>query len=283
MFVKTTTILALAVAPFAYAQNNAVQLQSIIAQFKNAGLTPSPIATFNPSALLGVTYGASAIDPGKPQTVDAVRPQPVLTLTPVTDSADVTASSTYTIAMIDADYAGASQAEGQTRHWLVNGVKATGTAAPWTLDPTTGTNITAYGGPFPAEGSGAHRYMLLVLAQPSSFAAPATPAANSPIEKFDWAAYVESAKLGNIVAGSYITVEQGTATVSPLATEAVNTATLSVPSSAAGASGSGSATGSRTGSATSSATAPANSNAASGRVVEWGMLGAAALLGAIAL
>lgn len=280
MFVKTTTILALAVAPFAYAQNNAVGLQSIIAQFKNAGLTPDPITTFNPTALLGVTYGSSPIDAGKPQTVDAVRPQPVLTLTPVTDSADVTASGTYTVAMIDADYAGASQAEGQTRHWLVNGVKATGTAAPWTLDPTTGTNITAYGGPFPAEGSGAHRYMLLVLAQPSSFAAPATPAANSPIEKFDFDAYVKSAGLGNIVAGSYITVEQGTATVSPSATEAVNTATLSVPSTAAGASGS--STGSRTGSATSSATAPANSNAASGRVVEWGMLGAAALLGAVA-
>lgn len=280
MFIKTTTILALAVAPFAYAQNNAVQLQSIIAQFKNAGLTPSPITTFSPSALLGVTYGSNSIDPGKPQTVDAVRPQPVLTLTPVTDSADVTASGTYTVAMIDADYAGASQAEGQTRHWLVNGVKATGTAAPWTLDPTTGTNITAYGGPFPAEGSGAHRYMLLVLAQPSTFAAPATPAANSPIEKFDFAAYVESAKLGNIVAGSYITVEQGVATVSPLATSAVDTATLSVPSTAAGASGA--STGSRTGSATSSATAPANSNAASGRAVEWGMLGAAALLGAVA-
>lgn len=282
MFVKTTTILALAVAPLAYAQNNAVGLQSIIAQFKNAGLTPVPIATFAPTALLGVTYGSAPIDAGKPQTVDAVKPQPVLTLTPVTDSADVTASSTYTIAMIDADYAGASQAEGQTRHWLVNGVKATGTAAPWTLDPTTGTNITAYGGPFPAEGSGAHRYMLLVLAQPSSFSAPATPAAGSPIEKFDFEAYVKSAGLGNIVAGSYITVEQGTSTVSVEATSSVDTATLSVPSSAASGA-SGSPTGSRTGSATATAPAATGTNAASGRVVEWGMLGAAVLLGAVAL
>lgn len=281
MLFKTSTILALAVAPYALAQNTAVELQSIIAQFKNAGLTPSPITTFNPSALLAVTYGSSAIDAGKPQTVDAVKPQPQLTLTPVTNSADVSASATYTVAMIDADYAGASQAEGQTRHWLVNGVKATGTST-LTLDTNAGTNITAYGGPFPAEGSGAHRYMLLVLAQPSTFTAPATPAANSPIEKFDFEAYVKSAGLGNIVAGSYITVEQGTSTVSAESTEAVNTATLSVPSTAAA---SGSATGSRSGSATGSATAPASSstNAASGRVVEWGMLGAAALLGAIAL
>ncbi|CAE7091867.1 unnamed protein product [Rhizoctonia solani] len=281
MLFKTSTIIALAIAPYALAQNNAVGLQSIIAQFQNAKLTPDPLPTFKPTALLGVAFGSSPIDPGKPQTVDAVRPQPKLTLTPVTDSSDVTASGTYTVAMIDADYAGASQAEGQTRHWLVNGVKATGTSAPWTLDPTTGTNITAYGGPFPAEGSGAHRYMLLVLAQPSTFTAPATPAAGSPIEKFDFDAYVKSAGLGNIVAGSYITVEQGTSTVSAEATSAVDTATLSVPSSAA----SGSATGSRTGSATGSSTAPAASstNSASGRVVEWGMLGAAVLLGAIAL
>lgn len=56
----------------------------------------------------------------------AVKPQPVVTLTPVNDSPDVTASSTYTIAMIDADIVGANQTAGQTRHWLVNGVKATG-------------------------------------------------------------------------------------------------------------------------------------------------------------
>ncbi|KDN48947.1 hypothetical protein RSAG8_02300, partial [Rhizoctonia solani AG-8 WAC10335] len=129
MFFKTSAIIALAVAPYAFAQNNAVDLQSIIAQFKNAKITPDPITTFNPTALVGVTYGSSPIDPGKPQTVDVVKPQPKLTLTPVTDSADVTASGTYTVAMIDADIVGAS--------------------------------ITAYGGPFPAEGSGAHRYMIL--------------------------------------------------------------------------------------------------------------------------
>ncbi|CAE6339245.1 hypothetical protein RSOLAG1IB_00164 [Rhizoctonia solani AG-1 IB] len=285
MLFKTSAIIALAIAPYAFAQNEAIQLQSIIAQFKNAKLTPDPITAFNPTALLGVTYGSSPIDPGKPQTVDDVKPEPKLTLTPVGSSSDVSASATYTVAMIDADYVGASQAEGQTRHWLVNGVKATGTSAPWTLDTSTGTNITPYGGPFPAEGSGAHRYMLLVLAQPSSFTAPATPAAGSPIEKFDFEAYVKSAGLGSIVAGTYITVEQGTATVSAEPTSSVDTATLSAPSSSA--SSSGTATGSRSGTGTATGTAPASSssstNAASGRVVEWGMLGAAVLLGAVAL
>lgn len=124
--------------------------------------------------------------------------------------------------------------------------------------------------------------MILLLAQPSSFAAPATPAVNSQIEKFDFESYVKDAGLGSIVAGTYITVERGTATQSVSATSAVDTATLSVPSTG---SASGSATGSRTGSATgsgASSTSTSAANAASGRVVEWGMLGAAALLGAVA-
>ncbi|QRV85853.1 phosphatidylethanolamine-binding protein (PEBP) family [Ceratobasidium sp. AG-Ba] len=280
MFFKTTTILALAAAPFAYAQNNnAIQLQSIIAQFKNAGLTPSPITTFEPCSLLSVSYGNSAIDAGKPQTVATVKPQPTIQLTPsVINCPDLSTESTFTIAMIDADVVGASQSGGQTRHWLVNGVKPTGTESPWTLDVNSGTNITAYGGPFPAEGSGAHRYMILALLEPTSFTAPSTPAPGSPIEKFDFEGYVKSAGLSYIIAGTYITVEQGTATASVSPTSAVDTATL------AASSASGSSSGTRTGSATSTATSPAGSNnAAAGRAVEWGMLGAAALLGAIAL
>jgi phosphatidylethanolamine-binding protein (PEBP) family uncharacterized protein len=59
-----------------------------------------------------------------------VKPQPTLQLTPVNDSPDVTASGTYTVAMIDADVVGADQTGGQTRHWLVNDVKATGKFIP---------------------------------------------------------------------------------------------------------------------------------------------------------
>ena len=122
--------------------------------------------------------------------------------------------------------------------------------------------------------------MILLLAQPSSFTAPAAPAAGSPIEKFDFEDYVKSAGLGSIVAGTYITVERGTATQSVSVTSAVDTATLSAPSSAAA---SGSSTGSRTGTGSASAASSTTSaNAASGRVVEWGMLGADALLGAVA-
>lgn len=33
--------------------------------------------------------------------------------------------------------------------------------------------ITTYGGPYPAEGSGAHRYTILLLPQPTAFQSPA--------------------------------------------------------------------------------------------------------------
>ncbi|QRW27645.1 hypothetical protein RhiXN_02240 [Rhizoctonia solani] len=259
MLFKTSAIIALAVAPYAFAQNEAIQLQSIIAQFKNAKLTPEPLPTFSPTALLGVTYGSAQLTLESPRLsmVESVKPEPKLTLTPVTTSPDVTASGTYTVAMIDADYVGASQAEGQTRHWLVNGVKATGTSAPWTLDTSAGTNITAYAHYLRCSG-----YSCRQLS----------------IEKFDFEAYVKSAGLGSIVAGSYITVEQGTATQSVEPTSSVDTATLSAPSSST--SGSSAATGSRT--ATGTAPASTSTNAAWVASLS-GECGAAVLLGAIAL
>lgn len=56
MLFKTSAVLALAVAPFAYAQNNGIQLQSIIAQFKNAGLTPELVLLFSSSTYAYVIF-----------------------------------------------------------------------------------------------------------------------------------------------------------------------------------------------------------------------------------
>jgi phosphatidylethanolamine-binding protein (PEBP) family uncharacterized protein len=67
---------------------------------------------------------------------------------------------------------GADQSAGQTRHWLVNGVKLSGDSAPYSLTYNDGTAVTDYGGPYPAEGSGPHRYTILLLPQYENFTAP---------------------------------------------------------------------------------------------------------------
>lgn len=48
------------------------------------------------------------------------------------------------------------------------------------------TPVIAYAGPGPAEGSGAHRYVTLVYAEPDNFTVPATPAAGSGVGPFKY-------------------------------------------------------------------------------------------------
>lgn len=158
--------------------------------------------------------------------------------------------------MVDPGVAGADQSEGQTcvpssrsclavlvadssachspswpsahsRHWLVNNVYLTpGDDETYTLNFTTDA-ITTYGGPYPADGSGPHRYTILLLPQPESFTAPAdlsTPGV--AISTFDFPGYVTDSGLGEPVAGWYMTVEQGTSTVTASSTAAVESSTL---------------------------------------------------------
>lgn len=73
--------------------------------------------------------------------------------------------------MLDAGTVGENLPQGETRHWLVNGVKVSGMCIPPFLslaavDKSTGSSvtntsavgITDYAGPAPASGSGPHRY-----------------------------------------------------------------------------------------------------------------------------
>ncbi len=107
---------------------------------------------------------------------------PELVVVPANSS--VTVSGNFTLVMADANVVGTNQSEGQTRHWLVNGVTLKNGA--WELlllfffflglfyafnqlDPnylgtsslnvstSGGVAITEYTGPGPADGSGAHR------------------------------------------------------------------------------------------------------------------------------
>lgn len=91
----------------------------------------------------------------------------------------MTLSGTYTIAMVDADIVGTDLAEGENRHWLVNGATISSMSLSYSLRPsiecinllnkdsvvttTSGTAITAYAGPGPAAGSGPHRHVLLFI------------------------------------------------------------------------------------------------------------------------
>ncbi|CAL1703726.1 unnamed protein product [Somion occarium] len=239
--ISLSFILSLALVPLAFAQNNTqLQIEAIEAHFSNSG----------------------QITPGQALDKSQVAPAPSVLITPANST--VSLEGTFTLAMIDADIVGADQSEGQTRHWLVNSVTLTGTT-PLNVSTEGATVITSYAGPGPAAGSGAHRYVVLLYSQPSTFTAPeGLNAPGAAVEKYNFDDYVKNSNLGPLVAGTYFTVEEGTASATVSSTAAVVTSTLPV-ATASGTSGSTSGSGSGAPSPTS--TGSSQSNGAKGSKV----------------
>jgi phosphatidylethanolamine-binding protein len=65
---SVSTVLALIPFTFAQSTNAGVGIEGIEANFVNAGLVPSLLATFNPSAVMNFAFGNGDIAPGTPLT-----------------------------------------------------------------------------------------------------------------------------------------------------------------------------------------------------------------------
>jgi phosphatidylethanolamine-binding protein len=259
MFFPTLVVALTSFASLASAQDTSVGINAIQAHFTQSHLVPDLFATFNPTALLTLDYpGVGVVAPGQLLKKEQVGPTPSVQVTPANSS--VTLNGIYTLAMVDADIVGSDASAGETRHWLVNGVTVKDSA----VANDTATGITLYAGPWPAAGSGPHRYVVALYSQPETFTAP--PAFSQPnigVAVFDWNQYVKDSGLGPLVAATYITVEEGTATLSIPQTTAVVTSTLAPASTPLSNTGAGTGT-SKTGtSSTSTATGTSQTGAAS--------------------
>jgi hypothetical protein len=220
-------VAATIVAPLVLAQDATLDIQAIKAHFQQSALVPDLFSSFEPTSIVTLSFsGVGELQPGQQLTQAQVAPVPTVSVTPGNSS--TTLSGNYTLAMIDAGTVGEKLAQGQTRHWLVNGVHVSGS----TVSNTSAVGITNYAGPAPPAGSGPHRYVVVLYSQPTSFHPPAdlsTPGV--PVSTFVWADYVTSTGLGPLVGATYFTVEAGTATVSISPTSAVVTQTLPAYSS----------------------------------------------------
>ncbi|KAF9495999.1 PEBP-like protein [Pleurotus eryngii] len=253
-------VLPIALASFVVAQsasNPALEVEAIKVHFRQAGIVPAGLPTFDPSAVLVADYaGVGGASPGQALTRAQVGPAPAITVTPANSS--VPLSGAYTLAMVDFGAVGSDQSAGVTRHWLVNGVTIDNNA----VSNASAIAITQYAGPAPPAGSGPHRYAFLLFSQPDSFAPPADfSQPNIGVSLFDINAYARDSGLGVIVAGNYITVEEGTATASLSATSAVETSILAPVSTSSGASSGGSSSTRTSSSTASTSTAPGGGNA----------------------
>jgi len=150
----------------------------------------------------------------------------------IPENSSVSLAGNFTLLMVDAGVVGTNESVvPQTRHWLVNDVTLKNATSGLNVSTSAGVAITNYAGPAPPSGSGPHRYVILLLPQPSGFSPPAnlsTP--NTPVSTFFLTNYIETSKLGQPIAGMYFDVQQGAANASIPATSAVVSSTLKVPS-----------------------------------------------------
>jgi len=260
MFLLATTFALSFLGSLVNAQSTndtALEIAAIEAHFKNADLVPSLLSTFDPTAVMTVTFsGVGAISPGQNLTMQQVASAPEITITPATGSSSGAFTGNFTLVMADADVVGTNESVGQTRHWLVNGVTLKNVSSSLNVSTTGGVAVTNYAGPAPPEGSGPHRYVILLLPQPSSFSPPANLSSpNVPVSVFHLTDYISTSHLGQPIAAMYFDVEQGTATVTLSPTSPVITSTLK-PATV------GSATGASSAASASSSSASKGKNAA---------------------
>ncbi|KAN0118330.1 Phosphatidylethanolamine-binding protein PEBP [Russula decolorans] len=213
--------------------DTALGIAAIQAHFKNADIVPDLLPSFNPSAIMNVAFpGVGPISPGQNLSMPQTATAPDLTITPANSSVSTTGK--FTLMMVDARAVGTNESNGQILHWLANyaTLKNESSSSPscpsLNVSTACGVVVTEYNRPQPIVGSGPHRYVLLLLPQPSSFSPPAnlSKANTGPDIYFHITDYISSSHLGQPIAGMYFDVQQGPATVTIPPTSAVVTSTL---------------------------------------------------------
>ncbi|KAL1743279.1 phosphatidylethanolamine-binding protein [Schizophyllum fasciatum] len=272
-FTAVTASLLFGTLVSAQSDDSALGVAAIQAHFSNAGLVPDLLENFEPQGTLTLNFdGVGDIQPGQALSKDQVANSPALTIATSNSSAT---SGSFTVAMVDADIVGADESA-VTRHWLVNSDSVKDNK----VDHSSANTITDYAGPGPAEGSGAHRYVVLVYSQPESFSPPSELSQpGAAVEKYDFKKYVSDSGLGPLLAANYFTVEEGTSTVTVSETSAVESSTLSASSTG---SGSGSGSGSASATSTGEDAASTNENGAASFATSGGLV-SMAVSGLVAL
>ncbi|KAF8812284.1 PEBP-like protein [Phlegmacium glaucopus] len=206
--------------------------------FSSSHLVPNVIPTFNPIALLNVSFADTAtkqsinVVPGVLLSTEQTAIEPKFSLG--TSSAALP-TTPFVLVIVDPD-APTPQAPtlADFLHFLGGG---------FTVDSTTRqlTNNTAalmeFFPPSPPAGSDPHRYPVLLFNQPSNFntVAPTLVNASTPRTSFNLSSFVQAVKLGDPLAGNYFLV--GPANTSTSATQ-TNPSQTSVPSASATSNGS---------------------------------------------
>jgi phosphatidylethanolamine-binding protein (PEBP) family uncharacterized protein len=213
MFLLTTTFALSILGLFANAQpidNTVPGISAIGTDFKTFDLVPDLIPSFNPSALMNITFpGVGLISPGQNMSMQQVASAPNVTITPANSS--VPTKGNFTLMMVDARAVGTNESNGQILHWLANFATLKPGSPSSSLDVSTagGLVVTNYVSPAPPVGTGIHRYVIMLFSQAPSFSPPAgnLSTANVGVDLyFHITEYISSANLGLPIAGMFFEV-----------------------------------------------------------------------------
>jgi hypothetical protein len=232
MFLLTTAFALSFLGRFANAQPigyTAMGITAIEDHFQSADLVPGLLPSFNPSALMTVTFpGVGPISPGQNLSRQETARAPDVTITPANSSVSTTGN--FTLMMVDAYFVGTNESNRQVLHWLANSATLQNDSSPCpSLNVSTdgGLVVTGYNSPAPPVNTGLHRYVILLFSQPPSFSPPAN--LSSPIVGIDLyfylTDYISSSNLGQPIAGMFFGVQ------SPTSAVVTSTLTTSVSSS----------------------------------------------------
>lgn len=227
-----TSCLLISRSPFTQAQATPEQIVEVISKYDALNLSSEYPDGFGiplkALALLNVNYPNGTVNLGQAYNKSDTATKPTISITPVAASAEnFKAPNVFTLIMSDANALGNPDPQGGFRHYLQNGVTF-GDLTPnntMNINEESGTLVTDYVGPAPPLDTGAHRYAWLLFIQPSeSFNAPSNlSAANTGKGHWDLKSYANSSGLGDLVAASFFTVQNGTASFSSNATHANST------------------------------------------------------------
>ncbi|KAJ7068489.1 PEBP-like protein [Mycena amicta] len=214
----------------------AISSSDVATAFSQAGIVPSIIPIFQPSAVIDVVYTdpttQKVIDVtlGTNLTVQQTQNMPKFLLTPVSS----TTSQEYVIALFDPDAPTPQNTSlAQFRHYLAGGYQQGGDGALTNGTPA----LTEYVPPGPPAGSDPHRYLVLVFAQSSDFDTKASSIVNAstPRTNFNITAFSHQLGLGAPIAGSFWFTGPEVASLPSVSTSANSSTATGAPSGAGAA------------------------------------------------
>ncbi|CAE6532673.1 unnamed protein product [Rhizoctonia solani] len=187
-------------------------LSEVQQKFISEGVVPDVLASFDPTGLLYLVYSGDLSDgtnakvvlPGTNFARDDTLTTPQFSLHGINNG-------TYLIAIVDPDAPSrANPTVSQIRHmfatdFVLSEMRPNFATRSLVLRNSTAA-ISPYFPPNPPVGSGAHRYVALLYAQPNNF--NVTSLNTTQIANFNISSFATSAGLGEPLAGTFLTVEQ---------------------------------------------------------------------------